>query len=162
MILRIDFRGLKNLISRLGQILSRLRDWPSGTQGDIGASLRTLIRTQMDSEGRSSGSPWAPLSLRYSGWKSRRYSSRKILQRGGSLYTTFTRKGGIQAITFGQGGSVNGIEFKIGGPDVSYWRFHQYGAPNANLPQRQIIPQPLPDGFISGVRDIVGRYIIKG
>lgn len=157
----LNFTGLSNLIKKLGGIVSRLGKWSDGTKSEIGDSLRTLIREQMDSEGRASGSPWAPLSLRYSGWKSRTYPGKKILQRGGSLYTTFTTKGGIRAISFG-GGTVSGIEFNSGAPNVDYWRFHQYGAPGANIPQRRIIPQPLPTGFISGVRDIVGRYILDG
>jgi hypothetical protein len=77
------------------------------------------------------------------------------------MYTAFTTPGGIRAVEFGAGGTVSGIEFRMGGPNVNYWRFHQDGVPSKNLPQRPIIPQPLPISFISDVRDIVGRYIVK-
>jgi hypothetical protein len=125
-------------------------------QGPIRRALNSLIRDQFASEGSAWGVRWPALA------EATRMAklAAGVLSRGILVFSGAMKKGmlrfrpqdsRIQATTRGVR-----ADFNVG---VFPYRFHHLGR---GVPQRQVVPDPLPRRFRTDLRTIVRDYMLTG
>lgn len=92
---------------------------------------------------------WAPLQPETSVWKAKEGYPPFTLVRSGELFRSI-------AMASGRPNEVSSKSMSFG-TDVSYAQFHQYGAPGANLPKRQVVFEP--PGFSQFVAERIAAHI---
>jgi phage gpG-like protein len=97
----------------------------------LGEDFRETERQQFDHEGYG----WAPLSPGYAIRKRALWGDKPILQASGAMRSAMTER-----MTPGNVTTIKETEAEFGvNLGKPYPRFHQSGAPRANLPQRKVI-----------------------
>ncbi|HVX39611.1 MAG TPA: phage virion morphogenesis protein [Gemmatimonadaceae bacterium] len=101
--------------------------WPA-----VVRAFQTIVRRAFDTEGGSTGAPWAPLAPRTQADR-RRHGfppAHPILERTGAL---------ARALTIGEGAYVSmqptRMEYRLGAA-VGYFTYHQSTRPRTRLPRR--------------------------
>lgn len=115
--------GLQALARRLANLRPA---WVS-----VLAYLRAQSRLQFSSAGARSGSPWQPLSERYSRWKAVRYPGQPILRATDEMFRSLTEPDADGSIAEAEPQSLT---YGTRNRKAAY---HQRG--NARLPQRKVL-----------------------
>lgn len=104
---------------------------------------------QFKTEGAYGSGGWPALSPAYAAWKSRAYPGKPILERGGDLKASLTRRPlGIEVIEPG---------YMVLGSGVDYLRYHQRGD---GVPQRRAVE--LPESERRYWVGLIQRFIVTG
>lgn len=152
------------------RLAGRFSDFTPVMGGRLDVAARALIRRQFETQGRAGaggGGGWKHLTARYAKQKARdefgRDRMNRIMQRTDSLFRTLTVKGEP-----GQFFRATRTSYRLGvdpnaidptGRDL-YPRFIAAQLGIAPQPERQVIPDPLPKGFIRDVQRILATYIV--
>lgn len=95
---------------------------------------------------------WAPLQPQTAAWKLAHGYPTETLVASGELFESVTHFAGT-----GSQIRPKSAEF---GTTVSYAKFHQYGAPRAHLPKRQVVFEP--PGFAELIAEATAQHIKGG
>lgn len=138
----------------------RFEDYTPVLRGSVLTTLKRMEALQFDTEGSVFGGAWPPLAPSTIREKARLgYGGFPMLVR-----TTQLRK---SLAGFGKNGwsilQVTPFALTFG-TRVPYAEYHQQpdGATGGHLPQRQVIPDPLPDAVIEELRENVRDYLVEG
>ena len=146
---------------RFATLAGRWTDFTPVLGGRVDTAARNLIRRQFETEGRAGVGPgWEKLSKRYVE-EERDPAGAPILQQTRGLMEALTQRGhGDQDLIL----EPEVYSLTIAEDAETHPRFmgHQYGVPRKNVPQRQVIPDPLPKTFITEIRKIVRSYVVYG
>lgn len=110
--------------------------------------LRAAHASNFTGEGYMVGG-WAPLQPQTAAWKAKEGYPPLTLMRTGELFRSV-------AMMSGPPNEIRPKSMQFG-TNVDYAKFHQYGAPRAHLPKRQIIFEP--PGFAQMLADSVADHI---
>lgn len=116
-----------------------------------------MLKKHWDSKGAAFGHPWAPWAPSTRAARIRKGNAAKgILRDTDHLFKTLFRA----RVTDDRLKVVSGglrLQLNTG---VPYAIFHQVGT--SRMPERQVIPDPLPRSFITTVRGLLREYILTG
>ncbi len=148
------------------RLAGRFSDFKPVLGGRVDVAARELIRQMFRTQGRAGPQGrWPALTPRY--LRVRKLPTRPMLRQSDALYDALTKKGhpNQQVVLEVDQYSLTVAEGAVDDKARSVRaRFvgHQRGVPRFKVPQRQIIPDPLPKTFIDKVRRLVKAYIVKG
>lgn len=114
--LELEVKGAKDVRMRFRKLKEGLDDLDKPLRESI-PFLRAFVAANYESEGASSGAPWAPLSGPYAAWKARHYPGRPILVATGEMKA---RTLSVDAW------KIEGNRL-IFDPDSDIWLYHQEG-----------------------------------
>jgi phage gpG-like protein len=117
----------------------------------IARYLMGSVRRTFEAEGRPS--PWAPLSPKYAAWKARVWGT-PILVRKGDLRDSLTEEGNpymLLRIT------PRALQY---GSTLPYFRAHQHGLPERNLPARPMLVLQRQDR--AQISRIINKFVLTG
>lgn len=136
---------------------NRLRNLRPMMQRGVAPAYNAMLKRHWDSKGAAFGHRWAPLAASTIASKTRRGTIQKgILRDSDHLFKVLFRARATDnrlAIVAG------GLRFS-GDVSVPYAIYHQVGT--QFMPERQVIPDPLPRSFKALVRLIVRDYALTG
>lgn len=141
------------------RLAGRFSDFTPVLGGRVDVLARQLIRRMFETEGRAGGrGGWKGLSPNY--LKRRVLPDRPILRQSDGLFEALTRRGHPdQEVVL----EPEEYSLTIGEGTEPHARFigHQLGIARSSVPQRQMIPDPLPRSFIDDVRRAVKAYVVR-
>lgn len=138
----------------------RFEDYRPVLGGSVLATLREMEKLQFATEGSVFGDAWpglAPSTIRqreragYGG-------ANPIMIRTSRLLQSLSQRSTVDSIV-----KVDRFSMLFG-TKVPYADFHQQttGPGTGHIPERQIIPDPLPNEVLSQIRENVRNYLIEG
>ncbi len=147
------------------RLAGRFSDFTPVLGGRVDVAARRLIRRMFETQGRASGQgQWPALSQSY--LPRREFPRRPMLRQTDALYNALTKRGhpdqeivlepDLYSLTVAEGATDDrgrSIRARFIG--------HQTGN-NPPLPQRQMIPDPLPGTFLDEVRRLIKAYVLLG
>ena len=136
---------------------NRLRNLRPLMQFSVAPAFNKMLQKHWDTQGTAFGHSWAPLAQATIDKKSREGTlSRGILVSSGHLLQALFRERStdsrLQMI-------AGGLRFQAN-VSVPYAIYHQVGT--SNMPDRQVIPDPLPRSFRIDLLRLVRKYIVDG
>lgn len=140
---------------RFGIVAGRFDDFRPVLAGAVLSTLRTMERTQFDSRG-SLGTPVWPMTLAASTIREKHrlgFGNKPMMRRTDRLYLSLTKRHADAVVE----PTEDSLTF---GTRVPYARFHQTGGPR--LPQRQVIPDPVPEATLAEIRESLRDYLLEG
>ncbi len=160
-----------NLLGALGVVLDaseaqvkfailagRFEDYRPVLKGSVLKTLRRAEDLHFSTEGDIFGDPWPPLAPSTLEAKERLgFGNRPILVRTGALRSSLTSSRGESI--------VRATRFALlFGTSIDYAVFHQQpDGPGAGIiPERQVIPDPLPAEVLDELRDNLRNWLIEG
>ena len=119
-----------------------------GTLGPVQKLVRESIEKQFETEGEWGGKAWEPLADTTIRRKVQsHHSAGQLLVNSGDM---------LRALKDGRARFVGGkVVYQVEDTPAG---FHQQGT--SRMPQRQIIPEPMPEEFMSKLRNIITGYVI--
>jgi hypothetical protein len=119
--------------------------------------VNKMLKRHWDSKGAAFGHAWAPWAPSTLAARIRKGNASKGLMRDTDhlFRVLFRARSTDDRLKIVAGGLR--LQLNTG---VPYGIFHQLGT--SNMPERQIIPDPLPRSFVRTVRDVVRVYILTG
>jgi len=128
--MKADIEGINQVRLRVKQGRKRI-ETPSGAWVKVGSYLAMVERKQWAMQGGYLGAPWKPLKPDYLQWKIKHGYSKRTLMKTGAMRASFTSRP-MQVERYYKRSAVYGSK-------VPCAKYHQYGAPRAHVPRRQII-----------------------
>jgi hypothetical protein len=123
----------------------------------IAPAFNQMLERHWATRGAAFGHPWAPLAASTIASKARKGTlSRGILHDTEHLFKVLFRSRSTDDRLRRVAG---GLRFQAN-VSVPYALFHQVGT--SHMPERQVIPDPLPDSFRRRVRALVRQFILTG
>ena len=146
---------------RFKRLAGRFTDFRPVLGGRVDVAARRLIRRQFLSEGRAGvgGGGWPALQPTY--LLRRVLPDRPMLRQSDGLFEALTKRGHPdQELVLER----HRYALTIAEDADTRARFvgHQLGIPESNVPERQMIPDPVPKTFIDEVRGLVKSYVVTG
>lgn len=158
--IRTDLTITPTLV-RFDRIAGRFSNFIPVLGGRVDVLARRLIRRMFETEGRASGQGrWAALSERYK--LRRQFPDRPLLRQTDDLYNALVKKGDVNQELILERNRYSLSVSTAAGRIRARFVGHQLGVPDFNVPARPMIPDPLPQTFISQVRQAVKSYIVRG
>lgn len=140
-------------VALIGKVRRRAEDLSPLFRKKFLPRFRKMERDLFSSEGAGATPKWKPLRLSTLRQKRRLgYGRKSIMRRTDRLFFSLTRN--HPEATF----EVTRFGVKMG-TEVPYARFHQYAGRRGRLPRRQVIPDPLPRGFLNDLREFLAEYL---
>lgn len=139
------------------ELPNRLADLRPLMKKVVAPEAETMLLRHWNSQGRAFGHPWAPWSEYTLARRTKKGNAAKgILRDTDHLFKTLFRARSadsrLQVVPGGIRLSLNtGVHYAI---------FHQVGT--EYMPDRQVIPDPIPPSFVRRFRAIVKEFILTG
>lgn len=159
-VLRVEVsmtRRLTKAEQQLMQLPNRLRNLRPFMQQVVAPEANAMLLRHWDSKGRAFGHSWAPWAAATLARRTRKGNVEKGLMRDSDqlFRALFRARSADSRLSSAPGGlrlSLNsGVRHAI---------FHQVGT--EHMPERQVIPDPLPGVFIKKVRALLKDFIVTG
>jgi hypothetical protein len=153
-------------LARTQRLAGRFTNFKPVLGGRVDVAARDLIRRMFRTQGRAGPQgKWEALKPSY--LKRRQLPLRPILRQGDALYDALTKRGHPhQRVTLeADRYALTVDEAAVDDKNRSIRaRFigHQFGVPRYKVPERQIIPDPVPKTFFDKIRRLVRAYIVRG
>lgn len=139
------------------QLPNRLRNLPVVMKNQVAPATERMLKRHWTSKGAAFGhqwAPWAPETLRKRLRKGN--TAKGILRDTDHLFKAAFRGVKAKGLVSVQGKNVL-FKYSISDPKAIY---HQVGT--QYMPERLVVPYPLPDGFKKEVRTIIRDFIRGG
>ena len=136
---------------------NRLKNLRPLMQQGVAPALNSMMRRHFESQGAAFGHPWAPLAESTIATRlSHGTLSKGILRDSDNLFRTIMKsRAADNRLRVVRGGLT--LQANVG---VRYALFHQVGT--QFMPDRQVIPDPLPQTFRRTVMNLVREFIRSG
>lgn len=137
------------------ELPGRLRNLEPVVSQAIAPAADAMLRRHWETQGRAFGHPWKPLAPSTLAERIRKGTANK-----GPLRDTDTLFRAVFSSAARRiARTATGVRLSLM-PDDPKWMFHQLGT--RRMPQRQVIPQPLPRTFRDVCREFVRDYVRTG
>jgi hypothetical protein len=145
---------------RFALLAGRFEDYTPVLQSSVVATLREMETLHFETEGGLFDKPWAPLSPETIKDRARKgYPGDPIMVREGRLKKSLaapvrTADSIVEVSKFGL----------VFGTMVDYADYHQQtkGPGKGIIPERQVIPDPIPETVIEEIRENIRDYLVEG
>lgn len=146
-------RGEQALLALPGRLRGLRRLMIQG----IAPAVNRMLKRHWDSKGAAFGHAWAPWAPSTLAARIRKGNASKgLLRDTDHLFRVLFR---VRSTDDRLKVVAGGLRLQLN-TGVPYGIFHQVGT--STMPERQIIPDPLPGSFVRTVRDIVRVYMLTG
>ncbi len=144
-------------IQQLNELPERLKNLRPVMVGAVAPLANQMLLRHWESKGAAFGHTWAPLAPSTIATRARKGTLAKgILRDTDHLFRAiFRERAADSRLSSAPGGYRLRLDTRI-----PYAIYHQVGT--SNMPDRQVIPDPLPRSFVQDVKKVVREYLLTG